>query len=126
MDMATKKRALAEKVPGDEWKGYVNWNPSKTDIAEIVARLGDKRFSVASVIDDLVEGGYSVSFAWDVTAGCMRMSVTGKREPSFNMGYSLSLRQKTTAKLVAMAERYVFGICEGASWLTEVDGSEEW
>lgn len=110
----------------EDWKGYVNYNPTATERETIVAYMGRAKWTPEEEIAALVQSGYAVSFGYDEKSDAVRLSVTGKRSPCPNIGYSLSIRASTPERCLGIAGYYVYTLCGGGDWLIEKTDAEVW
>jgi hypothetical protein len=120
------KQTKAAVKTNEDWKGYVNYNPVADEREKIVDYMGRKNWAHADEITSLVQSGYSVTFAHDEKSDAIRLSVTGKKKPCPNIGWSLSIRASTVERCVGIAGYYVYSLCGGGDWLVEKTNAEVW
>lgn len=113
-------------VRSDDWKGYVNYNPSEKEKASILEHWSRYDGNYDRAIAELVESGYSVTFTADKIGGVFRCAVTGRSTPCPNIGYTLSIRGSSIERCLAIALFYCSIVCLSGDWLVDKKGGDVW
>jgi len=120
------KTKVEQPAGNGDWKGYVNWSASQAEKARVAVYVDDPLWFEGDAIHNLVESGYSVSFAYDVMSKGIRIAVTGKTVPCPNIGYTLSIRASSVKRAVGLADYYCRIICESGDWLVDKQQEDVW
>jgi len=109
-----------------EWKGYVNWNPTAAEREKVLAYMGHKNWTATGELATLNESGYTVSFSCEEGGSAYRVAVTGKTRPCPNIGYTLSIRASSHERLLGLVGFYCNIVCDHGDWLVDKKGEELW
>lgn len=118
--MARQKKTVSSKKENGKppWEGFVNWEPNSADKKAIKEMPAE--FSVLpTLIHELVDKGYRVSFDWDYRSDCWMVMVQGTTYTCANPGRALSQRHSDMMIAVNSLHHFCAVVTDWQSWLTE-------
>lgn len=112
-----RKRQNFGKDASGEWIGFVDINLSEAEKEGVKGDVSEGLMPSPEILQELVSGGYKVTFAEDGRGGGVIATATGKRDDNPNRGYSLAGRGPDVLSALAMLEYKVESLCHWGCWL---------
>ena len=105
------------KDTSGEWIGFVDITLSEDERERVKCDLEGGLLPSPGILQEMVDGGYKVTFVRDGRGGGCIATATGKGDDNPNRGYSLAGRGPDVAGALAMLEHKVVAVCQWGSWL---------